>query len=50
VRDPRGVLTEFGTQLRDEVEITVWDSTAEVRYLVRGARHAQRPGSAPRSW
>jgi len=34
VRDPRGILAEFGTQLADDVEITVWDSTAEVRYLV----------------
>ena len=34
VRDPRGVLAEFGTTLADDVEIVVWDSTAEVRYLV----------------
>jgi nitrile hydratase len=34
VRDPRGILAEFGTHLADDVEITVWDSTAEVRYLV----------------
>jgi nitrile hydratase len=34
VIDPRGVLREFGTQLADDVEIRVWDSTAEVRYLV----------------
>jgi nitrile hydratase len=34
VRDPRGVLAEFGVTLPDEVEIRVWDSTAEVRYLV----------------
>lgn len=34
VRDPRSVLAEFGTTLGDDVEITVWDSTAEVRYLV----------------
>ncbi|GAC1583940.1 MAG: nitrile hydratase subunit alpha [Candidatus Elarobacter sp.] len=34
VRDPRGVLAEFGTHVGDDVEITVWDSTAEVRYLV----------------
>ena len=38
VRDPRGILAEFGTQLGDDVEITVWDSTAEVRYLVLPAR------------
>ncbi len=34
VRDPRGVLNEFGVMLPPEVEIRVWDSTAEVRYLV----------------
>lgn len=34
VRDPRGVLAEFGLTLDDDVEIRVWDSTAEVRYLV----------------
>ena len=34
VREPRAVLREFGTELPDEVEVRVWDSTAEVRYLV----------------
>ncbi len=34
VRDPRGVLAEFGVELPDEVEVRVWDSTAEIRYLV----------------
>jgi nitrile hydratase len=34
VRDPRGVLADFGVTLPDEQEIRVWDSTAEVRYLV----------------
>jgi nitrile hydratase len=34
VIDPRGVLKEFGTELEDDVELRVWDSTAEVRYLV----------------
>ena len=34
VRDPRGVLADFGVELPDETEIRVWDSTAEVRYLV----------------
>ncbi|MCO5398240.1 nitrile hydratase subunit alpha [Ralstonia soli] len=34
VIDPRGVLTEFGVTLSPDVEIRVWDSTAEVRYLV----------------
>ena len=34
VRDPRGVLAEFGVALPASTEIRVWDSTAEVRYLV----------------
>lgn len=34
VIDPRGVLNEFGLELDDDVELRVWDSTAEVRYLV----------------
>ena len=34
VIDPRGVLREFGLALGDEVEVRVWDSTAEIRYLV----------------
>jgi nitrile hydratase len=34
VADPRSVLKEFGTELPDTVEIRVWDSTAELRYLV----------------
>jgi nitrile hydratase subunit alpha len=34
VRDPRGVLEEFGVRLEDDVEIRVWDSTSERRYLV----------------
>jgi len=32
--DPRGVLKEFGTELAEDVEVRVWDSTAESRYLV----------------
>ncbi|MBC5816340.1 MAG: nitrile hydratase subunit alpha [Candidatus Eremiobacteraeota bacterium] len=40
VRDPRSVLAEFGVSLPDEKEITVWDSTAEVRYLVIPQRPA----------
>lgn len=34
VKDPRGVLAEFGTILDDDVAIRVWDSTSEMRYLV----------------
>jgi nitrile hydratase len=40
VIDPRGVLREFGLDLADDVEIRVWDSTAEVRYLVLPERPA----------
>jgi len=34
VRDPRGVLQEFEVELDDDIEVRVWDSTAELRYLV----------------
>jgi nitrile hydratase len=34
VADPRGVLKEFGTELPDGTQINVWDSTAEMRYLI----------------
>ncbi len=34
VRDPQRVLDEFGTTLGDDVEIRVWDSSAEIRYMV----------------
>src|SRR5215471_2036879 len=34
VIDPRGVLREFGLDLAEDVEVRVWDSTAELRYLV----------------
>ena len=34
VIDPRGVLREFGVTLADDVQVRVWDSTAEIRYLV----------------
>jgi nitrile hydratase len=40
VIDPRGVLREFGTELADDVEIRVWDSTAEIRYIVLPERPA----------
>jgi len=41
VIDPRGVLREFGLQLADDVEVRVWDSTAELRYLVLPERPAR---------
>ena len=34
VIDPRGVLREFGLELTEDTEVRVWDSTAELRYLV----------------
>lgn len=40
VLDPRGVLREFGLDLPENVRIRVWDSTAEVRYLVLPERPA----------
>jgi len=40
VIDPRGVLRELGLVLDDDVEVRVWDSTAEVRYLVLPERPA----------
>ena len=41
VIDPRGVLREFGLALAEDVEIRVWDSTAELRYLVLPERPAR---------
>jgi nitrile hydratase len=40
VKDPRGVLREFGLVLPESVRIRVWDSTAELRYLVVPERPA----------
>jgi nitrile hydratase subunit alpha len=40
VREPRAVLAEFGVELPDDVEIRVWDSSSEVRYLVLPMRPA----------
>lgn len=40
VIDPRGVLREFGLELAEDVEVRVWDSTAELRYLVLPERPA----------
>jgi nitrile hydratase len=40
VREPRAVLSEFGLDLSDDVKISVWDSCAEVRYLVLPERPA----------
>lgn len=40
VIDPRGLLREFGVTLADDVEVRVWDSTADLRYLVLPERPA----------
>jgi nitrile hydratase subunit alpha len=44
VTDPRGVLRDFGVELPQDTEIRVWDSTAEVRYLVVPMRPAGTDG------
>ena len=44
VIDPRGVLREFGVALAEGVEVRVWDSTAEIRYLVLPERPAGTEG------
>ncbi len=44
VSDPRSVLAEFGTDLPEHVEIRVWDSTAELRYLVLPKRPSGTEG------
>jgi nitrile hydratase len=38
VRDPAGALREFGLELPEDTEVRVWDSNAELRYLVLPAR------------
>jgi len=40
VIEPRAVLREFGLEVPDEIEVRVWDSTAELRYLVLPERPA----------
>jgi nitrile hydratase len=44
VIDPRGVLKELGEDVPDGVEVRVWDSTAELRYLVLPERPAGTEG------
>lgn len=51
VRDPRGVLAEFGVTIPDNVRVDVWDSTADLRYLVlpqkpEGSAHLDEEGLA----
>ena len=47
VRDPRGVLKEFGVEIDDEVEVRVWDSTSERRYMVIPQRPEGTEGFSP---
>ena len=49
VRDPRGVLKEFGLELPEETEVRVWDSTAELRYLVLPERPPGSEGMSERA-
>ena len=44
VIDPRGILREFGLDIPEHVEVRVWDSTAEIRYLVLPERPAGNAG------
>jgi nitrile hydratase len=44
VREPRRVLAEMGLTLDDDVEVRVWDSTAEIRYMVLPERPAGTEG------
>jgi len=46
VKDPRGVLLEFGVALPAETELRVWDSTAEIRYMVLPMRPATSVGKS----
>jgi nitrile hydratase len=46
VREPRAVLAEMGTTVPDDVEVRVWDSSAEVRYMVLPLRPAGTEGLA----
>lgn len=44
VREPLAVLGEFGVTLPDDVKVTVWDSSAETRYMVLPRRPAGTDG------
>jgi nitrile hydratase len=45
--DPRGVLAEFGTEIGADAEVRVWDSNAELRYMVLPERPAGTDGMDP---
>jgi nitrile hydratase len=44
VKDPRGVLADFGLKLPETTEVRVWDSTAETRFIVLPMRPAGTEG------
>ena len=44
IREPRAVLKEFGTEIPDDVEVRVHDSTADLRYLIIPRRPAGTEG------
>jgi len=46
VKDPRGVLAEFGVTLPETTEVRVWDSTAEIRYMVLPVRPVGTEGKS----
>jgi len=46
VREPRAVLREFGLELSDDVDVRVWDSSAEIRYLVLPEQPAGSEGES----
>jgi nitrile hydratase len=48
VREPRAVLAEFGVELAPDVQVRVWDSTAELRYVVVPRRPAGTDGMSER--
>jgi nitrile hydratase len=48
VREPRAVLAELGVELAPDVEVRVWDSTAELRYVVVPRRPARTEGMSER--
>ena len=48
VNEPRGVLREFGLEIRPEREVRVWDSSAEMRYMVLPERPAGTDGLGER--
>jgi nitrile hydratase subunit alpha len=44
VKDPRGVLADFGVKVPNDIQIRVWDSTAETRFIVLPMRPAGTEG------